>query len=82
MAKDMPKFDNSYLIKGAIRQASSEAQKLHQFYYKLYYILFTFIQFIINLNCNLTLFYIVAIPYRLKFSVDDVKDNALKSKEK
>ena len=39
----MPKFYNSYLIKGAIRQASFEAQKLHLFYYKLYYILFTLI---------------------------------------
>ena len=42
------KFDNLYLIKGAIRQASFEAQKLHQFYYRLYYILFMCIQFIIN----------------------------------
>ena len=32
-----PKFDNWYLIKGAIRQASFEAQMLHQFNYKLYY---------------------------------------------
>ena len=42
------KFDNLYLIKGAIRQVSFEAQKLHQFYYRLYYILFMCIQFIIN----------------------------------
>ena len=44
-----PKLDNSYLIKGAIRQASFEAQMLHQFYYKykLYCILLIFIQFII-----------------------------------